>query len=193
MEKYKGLPDKELYQLLQAGDHAAFTAIYDRYFPLLYQHAYKKLEDKDQAKDVVQEVFTTLWFKHELNLQIKDLAAYLYTATRNKIFDLFAHEKVIGKYLDSLDNFYQTHYPVATDHKIREKQLQEYIDKQIAQLPKKMRQIFELSRKEQLSYQEIAEQLDISENNVSKQVNNALRLIKTKLGPLTLLLLFLKL
>lgn len=192
MADYKTLSDDELIQLLKDSDHLAYTEIYNRYFSLLYIHACKKLQDEDQAKDIVQEVFTTLWFKHNLDLQVKDLAAYLFTAVRNKIFDLFAHEKVKSKYLESLNNFYQTNYPVPTDHKIREQQLQEYIDRQIAQLPRKMRTIFELSRKEQLTYQEIAKQLDISENNVSKQVNNALRLIKTKLGSLTALLFFLK-
>lgn len=188
MENYKALPDTQLYQLLQEGDHAAFTEIYDRYFPLLYIHANKKLNDEEQAKDVVQEVFATLWFKRNIDIQIKNLAAYLFTATRNKIFDIFAHEKVKTNHLDSLTEFYEQSGPIPTDHRIREKELKDYIQKQIDALPAKMKRIFEMHRLEDLSYKEIAEQLNTSENNVSKQVNNAMRVLRTKLGMLIFIL-----
>ncbi|WP_370580687.1 sigma-70 family RNA polymerase sigma factor [Mucilaginibacter sp. FT3.2] len=59
-------------------------------------------------------------------------------------------------------------------------------------LPPKMRQIFEMSRKGNLSYKEISEQLNVSENNVSKQINNALRLLKTKLGIVVFLFFLIK-
>ncbi|MNL67317.1 RNA polymerase sigma factor [compost metagenome] len=64
------------------------------------------------------------------------------------------------------------------------------IEKEIAALPQKMREVFELSRKQNLSHKEIAEQLGISEQTVSKQVTNALKILKTKLG-LMLYLVFL--
>ena len=69
-----------------------------------------------------------------------------------------------------------------TDHLIREKQLKAYIEKEIQALPPKMRAIFEMSRKEHLSYKEIAAITNTSENNVSTQVNNALRILRAKLG-----------
>jgi len=60
--------------------------------------------------------------------------------------------------------------------------LADLIEKEIQALPSKMRQIFELSRKQYLSYKEIAEQLEISEHTVKSQVSNALRILKLKLG-----------
>jgi RNA polymerase sigma-70 factor (ECF subfamily) len=189
MLKYKEISNDELVSLLKASDHSAYTEIYNRYFQLIYIHAYKKLQDKEQAKDVVHDVFAYLWFKRERISQVNDLAAYLFTATRNKIFDLFAHEKVEQKHYDSLQNFHTRNTTYPTDEQARERDFKAYIDKQIANLPPKMRQIFELSRKDQLSYKEIAERLETTENNVSKQVNNAVRILRTKLGPLLFFLL----
>lgn len=189
MANYKTISDRDLVSLLNASDHNAYTEIYNRYFRLIYIHACKKLQDKEQAKDVVHDVFAYLWFKRERISQVNDLAAYLFTATRNKIFDLFAHEKVEQKHYDALQSFYSKNSAYPTDQQARERDFKAYIDKQIANLPPKMRQVFELSRKDQLSYKEIAERLETTENNVSKQVNNAVRILRTKLGPLLFFLL----
>lgn len=182
MANYTTLRDNVLIELLKESDHSAYNEIYHRYFYLLYTHAYKKLRDEEQAKDIIQDVFTTLWFNREDNLPTSYLAGYLFTAVRNKIFDLFAHEQVKTKHLDSLKAYLSTHSTAPTDHGVRENELKAYIEKEIQALPPKMRQIFEMSRKEHLSYKEIAEELNVSENNVSKQVNNALRVLRTKLG-----------
>jgi len=182
MQDYKIISDNELIQLLKESDHAAYTEIYNRYFHLLYVHGFKKLQDEGLAKDVLQDVFATLWFKRESDVELSNLGGYLYTAVRNKIFDLFAHEHVKSKYLDSLNAYLSTHTSAPTDHLVRENELKAYIEKEIQALPPKMKRIFEMSRKANLSHKEIAEKLNVSENNVSKQVNNALRLLKTKLG-----------
>lgn len=102
------------------------------------------------------------------------------------------HEQVKTKHLDALKAYLSTHTTAPTDHRARENELRAYIEKEIQALPPKMRQIFEMSRKENLSYKEIAEKLDVSENNVSKQVNNALRVLRTKLGIVAYLLLIIR-
>ncbi|MEB0280700.1 RNA polymerase sigma-70 factor [Mucilaginibacter sp. 10B2] len=193
MQEYKSFSDNELVQLLKQSDHSAYNELYHRYFYLTYTHTYKKLRDEEQAKDIVQEVFVALWFNREYKLPDTNLAGYLFTAVRNKIFDLFAHEQVKTKHLDSLKDYERTHQSVPTDYLIREKDMNAYIEKSIQALPLKMKQIFEMSRKEHLTYKEIAEQLDVTENNVSKQVNNALRILRTRLGLLIWVAILLKL
>ena len=192
MGTYSTLSDNELIQLLKESDHAAYTEIYHRYFYLLYVHAYKKLRDENQAKDIVQDVFATLWFKRESDLQLTNLAGYLYTAVRNRIFDLFAHEQVKSKYIESLNSYLTNHNSVSTDHRVRENQLKDYIEKEIQALPPKMRKIFELSRKDYLSHKEIAEKLSTSEHNVSTQITNALRILRTKIGIIGFLFLLIR-
>jgi RNA polymerase sigma-70 factor (family 1) len=180
MANLKTLSDKELVDLLKTSDHSAFNEIYHRYFQVLFIHACQKLSDEEKAKDVIQEIFATLWFKRDMDLQIKNLPAYLFTAVRNKVFDIYAHETVQQKHLDSLETFLSSNQPVSTDYRIREKELQTYIDKQIDALPSKMKAVFELSRRGQLSHEEIADQLQTNTNNVSKHINGALKILRTK-------------
>src|SRR5665213_1708319 len=173
MEAYRNISDAELVRRLKESDHTAYNEIYRRYFRLLYSHAHKKLQDEDQSKDVIQDLFATLWFKRESMSPSINLAGYLFTAVRNRVFDLFAHRQVESRYIDSLKDYLETHVSVPADHLAREHELSAYIDRAIDKLPPKMRIIFEMSRKENLSHREIAEQLGVSKNNVSKQVNNA--------------------
>ncbi|MFC0514640.1 RNA polymerase sigma-70 factor [Mucilaginibacter angelicae] len=182
MANYKIHNDNLLFELLQDSDHLAYNEIFRRYFQLIFVHAYKKVRDEQLAKDVVQEVFAGLWFKRE-SMQIgSNLAGYLFTAVRNRIFDLFAHERVKGKYVESLGDFMDNCRGVPADYQVREREMAAYIEKQVAALPPKMRRIFELSRKDFLSHREIAEELGTSQANVSKQLSNALRILRAKLG-----------
>jgi RNA polymerase sigma-70 factor (family 1) len=194
MQDYKTIPDNELIRLLKKSDHAAYTEIYNRYSHLLFVHAYKKLRDENQAKDVLHDVFATLWFSRESDLQLSNLGGYLYTAVRNRVFDLFAHEQVKSKYIDSLNAYLSTRTSMPTDHLVRENDLKVYIEKEIQALPPKMKLMFELSRKENLSHKEIASKLGTSENNVSTQITTALRILRTKLGVIAIVcsLIFLK-
>ncbi|WEK20853.1 MAG: sigma-70 family RNA polymerase sigma factor [Candidatus Pedobacter colombiensis] len=182
MSDYKKYSDVELVRLLKTSDHAAFTEIYNRYFYLLYVHAVKKLQDGDLAKDILHELFTKLWIRREWPLTAENLIGYLYTLTKNRILDHFTHLKVEAKYIASLKNFMATGNDGRTDALVRENELNTQINKEIDALPRKMREIFVLSRKEQLTYKEIAQKLNTNENNVSKQVNNGIRILRKKLS-----------
>jgi len=130
-----------------------------------------------------------LWSKGPELFVNTSLPAFLYSAVRNKIFDLIDRNKVRGNYLASLEA-YIDHGELTTDNLIREKELNERIEQEVALLPEKMRQVFELSRKSHLSYKEIAEKMDITDNTVKKQMNNALKILRMKLGILFLYFLF---
>jgi len=178
---YKILSDAKLVQLLQASDHNAYTEIYNRYFQLLFVHARKKLNDSDLAKDILQEIFTKIWMKREIQLTATNLTGYLYTLMKNRILDLYLHQEVKTKYMRAAKSFIITNKSSGTDALVREKECSAHINQEIAALPPKMREIFELSRKNQLSYKEIAEKLNTNENNVSKQINNGLKVLKRRL------------
>jgi len=181
MTAYSKLTDPELTNLLKLGDHLAYTEIYNRYKFILHAHAVNKLRDREDARDIIQEVFTYLWSKREIIQFSGSLSGYLYGAIRHAILNKITRKQVQDKYFYSLKSF-AIKGDVVTDHLIRESQLKDYIEKEIALLPTKMREVFELSRKEYLSHKEIAWKLEISEQTVSKQITNALRILKVKLG-----------
>jgi RNA polymerase sigma-70 factor (ECF subfamily) len=191
MHAYQSFTDQTLITLLRQGDRDAYTVIYDRYKNLLYNHAYKKLGDPEEVKDVLQELFTNLWNKRADIPVAMNLSGYLYAGVRNRVLNLLSHKEVENKYLTSIQRFTREE-DYSTDLAIREKELAGLIQKEIDQLPPKMREVFLLSRKENLSHQEIAGQLSISEQTVAKQVTNALRILRLRLGSLFILLLMLR-
>lgn len=183
IEPVISLSDSELLDSLSVGDEKAFTEIYNRYFGLLYVHAYKILGNEDEAKDLVQDLFSSMWTRRQSIDLTGSLSSYLYSSIRNKVFDILQHRKVESKYIDSLKVFDSKGY-VITDHRIREKELNAQIEKEIAALPAKMRIIFEMSRKSYYTHREIAHELNLSEHTVKTQVKNALRILRVKLGTL---------
>lgn len=192
MDAYAELSDQELTHLLKSGDHDAFTEIFNRYNSLLYVHAYHKLKDGDAAKDVVQDVLSAIWIKRDQLDAGNNLGGYLYTALRNKIFDLLARQEVSNKHLQSLQQFL-SHGSVIADHLVREKQLAAIIEREIAALPPRMREVFVLSRREHLTYKEIAERLAISEETVKDQVKKALKILRPRIGAMIALIFYVNL
>lgn len=181
MTDYHNFTDQELAVLLKNGDHSAFTEIYHRYKRLLYTHAYQRLRNEQEVDDIIHELFATLWLKRDHIHFNTNLAGYLYTAVRNRILDYVAHQKIESTYISSFSAFVNQSENF-TDFLLREKQLTALIDKEIAALPSKMRAVFELSRKENLSHEEISKRLGISKKTVKSQVNNALKILRTRLS-----------
>ncbi|WP_257666823.1 RNA polymerase sigma factor [Parapedobacter tibetensis] len=191
MAAYTSKSDLELATLLQADDEAAYAELYRRYALMLLNHAYNKTRDREEAKDIVHEVFSMLWSRRKALRFSSNLSGFLYTAVRNIILNQVTRREVEAKYFQSMQHFADTEESIA-DYLIREQQLAELVEREIEQLPKKMRQVFTLSRKEYLSHQEIAEKLGISEQTVSKHVTNALKILRGKLGILVYLLWLIK-
>jgi RNA polymerase sigma-70 factor (ECF subfamily) len=173
------LSDNELLSAFKRGDQSAFKLLYERYWQLLYVSACKVIKDEDEAKDVVQEVFISLLRKSsELDIQ-GSIANYLYTAVRYKVFDAISRQKIRTDYAESLTEFV-TNQNYTTDRMVLEKEITFEIEKEIQNLPEKMKEVFELSRKSELSHKEIAEILKISDKTVKKQISNAIKLLKPK-------------
>jgi RNA polymerase sigma-70 factor (ECF subfamily) len=172
--------DQELAALLVKGDRQAYAAIFERYSRLLIAHAYKMLADQDEAGDIVQDVMLSLWQKRGQINQGMSLSGYLYTATRNRIFNTLSHRKVVGRYAESIISYMEGSH-IHADEQLREKELIVLLNNEIAALPAKMRQVFVLYKIEDLNYQEIALRLGISDKTAKQQVYNAVKILKTKI------------
>ncbi|WP_164111888.1 MULTISPECIES: RNA polymerase sigma factor [Sphingobacterium] len=187
MPDYSTLSDMDLVALVKEGNQSSFTEIFERYKFVLHYHACKKMGNREDTKDIIQEVFVNFWEKRKTITCNSNLSGYLYTSLRNSILNHFAHQKVRTKYVDSMIEFADVS-TVFTDHLVRERQFSEIIEAEIAALPDKMRLVFEMSRKLNLSHQEIAAELGITESTVNRQISNALKILRTKLGLFTYLL-----
>jgi RNA polymerase sigma-70 factor (family 1) len=181
MAGYSAYTDQELVALLKQGDQAALTEIHNRYYAVLYTHAYKRFPYREEVLDILQELFTYMWDHREQLVFTATLPGYLYASVRNRVLNLQRNQKVRGQYAASLQEFSEQGENI-TDNLIREKELLKMVEREIANLPPQMRIIFELSRNEELSHNEIAEKLNLSPQTVRTQVRNALRILRVKLG-----------
>jgi RNA polymerase sigma-70 factor, ECF subfamily len=181
MTDYANHSDLELLVLLKAGDKAAFTEIYRRYAPKILYQISQMLREPEAAQDLTQELFITIWKKAANIRQEANLAGYLYVAAQNSVLLYKRRGKFKSDYLISLATFHdQIAEELGSEPNVEK--MYTLIHNEIQKLPEKMKVIFELSRRSNLSYKDIAKQLGIAENTVKKQVSNALHIIRANVS-----------
>jgi len=181
--------DDVLLALIRDDDRHAFKVLYERYWAPLWSYARNAMSNPDDAEDIVQELFTTLWEKRaSLNIT-SSLKAYLFRATLNKVIDRIDRSKHQSTYLDDLKRTYD-HGNCTTDGMLFEKELIHRFEACMNKMPPKMRIIFSLSRLEQMTHQQISDYLKISRNNVNRQIKNALIILKRSLLSIAIILYF---
>ena len=170
--------DQTLIDLWQRGDEMAFDTFYKRYIIQLIALITRKTGSEESAKELSQDVFLAVYLQKDNLQNIENFKAYLFGIAKNKLFNYYRHQLVERKYRQNLLNRIE---PIINDVKetVENKQLEQIIDQQVEQLPPKCREVFRLSRRENLSYKAIAERLKISENTVDQHIQKALRSIRS--------------
>ena len=183
--RLEGLSDHQLLTLFASGNTLAFEKLYDRYWKGLYVVAYRILEDVEQSKDVVQEVFCS-FFERAGTKTIDNLRAYLFQCTKYQCFMLLRAGSISRKHLQRLSLLTQSN---AVDEEHDAAELQEILQKGMAALPERCREVFYLSRMESMSNKKIAQQLNISTKTVENQITKALKSLKITVDKLGLVIL----
>lgn len=179
MNIYHSYTDQELTALLQQGDRTAFTEIYNRYWKLMFKTAFNVSRNREDSLDVAQTVFSWVWeHRNKLN-PATSLKAYLYTAIKYKIANLIRNGKYRETLFDDLEALDQRNYEA---YELEIKELKNLIAQLIDELPDKCREVFILSRNENLSHKQIAERLSIAEKTVDAHISRALKQLR---GPLS--------
>lgn len=183
--------DAENYRAIKEGNQIAFEMIFKTYYKPLCHYAHSFLNDKNEAEEVVQTTFIKIWEKkNELSVQ-SSLKAYLYSMVRNGCLNVIKHEKV--KQLHTKWHVQETERSrELVEEKVLSNDLESKIYLAMKALPEQCRLVFQLSRFEELKYQEIADQLQISVKTVENQMGKALKIMRVQLKEyLPLYLLFL--
>lgn len=171
--------EAELLDRLRNNDDGVIEALFRQHYTFVCQAAYRILPDGHLVEDLAQDVFYELWKKRE-RLDIKtSIRAYLKRAVINKTLNYIRGQKM--KFSDVEDHQMDFHASVGpTDH-LETEEMEKIIHAAIDKLPERCRIVFSLSRFEEMSYQEIAQQLEISPKTVENQISKALRLLRKAL------------
>lgn len=170
---YATYGDDILYGLARQNDAEAFAAIYRRYLPVLVDMACRKLQDREECRDIVQNVFTDLW-RRKRQLEIGNLAAYLFTAVRYQV-----RRSVFRQ--PGMPPQPAVHRSIPADAAMLEKELWRMAKRWISALPEKRQKIFLMHYDEELPTKEIAASLSISRKTVQNQLNTACAYIRERL------------
>lgn len=170
------MDEKELIITLKQGNKESFTILYKQYWRQVYNFSRLYLTTRDAAEEVVQEVFVKLWESREFIREDENFKGFLFIITRNLIFNQFRKNLNEDFYKVSVLSAIEETYNI--EEEIDAKNLREYIDQLISELPPQRQLIFNLSRKEYKSYKEIAEQLNLSEKTVEHQISEAIKFLR---------------
>ena len=174
--------DETLLSLVADGDKEAFTMLYRRYWESLFASAARALRSKTDAADLVQDIFLSIWNRRN-DLRITgSLAAYLQTSVRYKVIKYIEKNITRRDYLVLLTEVLVNYQPPDAESQLQIKELQHVIQSAVNQMPNKMREVYQLSRKHHLTHKEIAERLAISDETVKKHIQHALQIIKTAIS-----------
>jgi RNA polymerase sigma-70 factor (ECF subfamily) len=154
--------DAELFRALKARQPYALGILYDRYASLVYRLALRILANPQEAEDLTQEIFLTLWRSGNYNPARGSLGSFLTTLTRSRAIDKLRSRGTNLKFLQRLSQTMATEISPPTPFDLASlSQRSQYVRDALAQLPSKQRQILEMAYYDGLSQSEIAKQLDI--------------------------------
>ncbi len=162
---------------LITGDENAFRKLFDIYKNDLYKYSLSMVASKDYAEEIVQDVFMTIWLKRkDLNIDMS-FKAYIFTITRNKTIKFLKKSANHQRLREEV--FYKSQkFAKPTDISMREAELEQLKQKALSNLSPKKRVIFEMSREEEKSYEEIACELGLSVNTVRNQMSKSLGILR---------------
>ena len=179
--------DMELLRAMAAGDKNALVQLYHRYWQRLFMAAWNILKDKAACEDIVQEAFLQLW-QRRATLEIQHSPeAYLFTVIRYQVFHHIKKERVRAGVFGQLSSRL---YNATPEDIVTEKNMRLRVADAVEALPDKCREVYRLSREEQLSHKEIATRLNISTKTVENHLTIALRKLRVTVSGIAGLLFF---
>lgn len=182
--------DTEIVENIRRGEIRSFELLFNQYAGQLVRYAATIVKDKDEAEDVVQQLFVSLWTKKETMEVNTSLKSYLYRSVHNSSLNRIKQQTVKESYAE-----YFTYVSDGTTAgavaELEGKETDGVIMRAIEELPEQCRIIFKMSRFEQLKYQQIADQLGISVKTVENQMGKALKHMRLRLKDyITILIVF---
>jgi len=162
---------------IRRSDRKAFDDFFRMLYPGLIRFAQGYTRDNTTAYDVVQDAFVNVWQRRDQIDEKQSLRSYMYTTVKN--LSLNAIRKDAALTIDTdLTNELQSNHNINPIEESDQKDLSELFTYWISQLPDRRREVFELSRYDGLSHEEIAEVMNLSPKTVNNHIVLALKTLK---------------
>jgi RNA polymerase sigma-70 factor, ECF subfamily len=171
--------DEALFVALKNGDSAALSVLFNRHGRLVYGFALKILANPQEAEDLTQEIFLTLWRKASTNPDCRFFVRYLVTITRWRAIDKLRDRTRQLKLVEKVGKMSNDITPESTPvEQASFTERSQRVNHAMSELPEKQRQVIELAYNQGLSQSEIAAQLDIPLGTVKTNTRQGLLKLK---------------
>lgn len=172
--------DNQLIENIRKGDVRSFERVFNLYAEDLVRYATTIVKDPDDAEDIVQHLFVSIWEKKGIPEISTSLKSYLYRSIHNTSLNKLKQIKVKESYVAHI-NYVSDGLTSGANALVEQKETAAIIEQAMNELPEQCRKIFSMSRMEQLKYQEIADQLGLSVKTVENQMGKALKHMRERL------------
>ncbi|WP_343329285.1 RNA polymerase sigma-70 factor [Polaribacter staleyi] len=170
------LDDSILADNIKKNDEKAFNTLFDRYYKKLLDYALTFTRDLQEAEDIVQQTFITLWTNRKKIDANKSIKSYLYRITHNSYIDAYRKQKHKETFFDEIKER-ALRDRVNDDDEIIEQRIAK-LKTVIESLPDKCKEILQMNKFQGLKHKEIADLLDISVKTVESHMNTAFKKIR---------------
>ncbi|MGB4400298.1 MAG: sigma-70 family RNA polymerase sigma factor [Daejeonella sp.] len=185
--KVHTVEDSLLLIKLSEGSKPAFDELFERYWRDVLDEAYKRIGDQDQAKDIAQEVFISMWTRGTES-RIENLPAWLYTVTKNHVYKAIQKQELFVPIPDLLYELEGNHE--SADAEVLGKEIMRTYEVLLDSLPDQQRLIFKMRYQEDLRPDEIALKLQLSPKTIRNHLGRAILKLKTAFLLFILLVVF---
>lgn len=168
---------RQLFALVQQGDEQAFRQLFGEFAPKIHPFVLKIVKNREQAEELVQEVFLKVWINRQSLSTIENPSSWIYRIASNMAINFFRRQEVDRRALAEIGKNI-SEQSMTTVQEFNAKELQALIKEAVNQLPPQRKLIYQLIREEGLSRKEVAARLQLSENTVRNQVSISLQTIQ---------------
>lgn len=160
------------------GDEQAYRTIFNYFYPKLLGICLRSVKQREDAEEMVMNVFLNIWRHREQVLKINSFEGYVFAALRNQITDFNRKNVLPTEDIDllPLEKLGSIDHP-----ELSLKELELFYQNAVDKLPGKRREVFLMSREQGLSHQQIADQNDITVNTVNNHIKSAMKIIRDDL------------
>jgi RNA polymerase sigma-70 factor (family 1) len=167
--------ENSLLRKVASGNEVAFKELYNTWQPALSVFIYKITRSKELTAEIVQDVFLKIWMSREALEEVENFKSYLFVVCRNHAINAFR------KAMRELDHYRQFENSVRSEKKSAEEDddlfVLNIIDEAIDSLTPRQKEVYLLHRHQRLTYQQIADKLNIGRESVKTHIELAVRSI----------------
>lgn len=169
--------DKDIFLIQKLGenDMTAMEFLYVKYAPQVKSFVYAFLKNEADTEDLVHDIFLKIWEERNRISRVVSFKSYLYSMTKNMVYNKLKKSGVHTRFVDATSANQANQDP---EKKIITRDLLQHIHKEMGKLPKQQRDIYEMNREEDLTYNEISDKLGISPKTVQYHIGKVLIKLK---------------